>query len=68
MKHEKGKTYVVIPELPENEQKPFSDWLTGQTLPIIDSEGENAYNCAWKWDYDKWKAYFEKGQIAPVTD
>lgn len=68
MKHIKNETYVVIPELPEEQQRPFSEWLIGQTLPVIDDEGENRYNCAYKWDYDKWLAYWQKGKNAPVYD
>jgi hypothetical protein len=64
----KNVDYIVISELPEEEQKPFRKWLVGQTLPLIEEESKNKYNCAYKWDYDKWLSYYRKNQNAPVTD
>jgi hypothetical protein len=65
---EKNIDYVVIPELPQEHQQPFIEWLTGQTIPLIEGEGENSMKCAYKWDYDKWLSYWSNGRIAPVTD
>jgi hypothetical protein len=64
----KGIDYIVIPELPKKEQKPFSRWLTGQTQPLVVEEGENQYKCAYVWDYNQWKAAWVKGKTAPVYD
>jgi hypothetical protein len=60
--------YVVIPELPKEQQEPFNKWLIGQTLPIVEKEGVFKYKCAYKWDYDKWLAYWERGKTAPIYD
>lgn len=51
----KNKDYVVITELPEEEQTPFVRWLAGQTRPLIEAEKENKWNCAYAWDYKCWK-------------
>jgi hypothetical protein len=50
---ENRETIIVISELPENEQKPFSEWIYNQTVPLVDGKDPN--DCAWRWDYDKWK-------------
>jgi hypothetical protein len=64
----KYEHYVVVSELPVEHQKPFNDWLIGQTRPFVESEGENQYNCAYKWDYLKWLGYWIKGKTAPIYD
>lgn len=56
MNFEKNVNYIVIEELPEDQQEPFSKWLYGQTVPIIESEGD--HHCAYKWDYDLWLEQF----------
>ena len=61
--------YVVILDLPENEQVPFTKWLDGQTRPIVEQEGlERKSYCAYKWDYDRWKEAFDKGIVANIYD
>ena len=60
--------YVVIPELPKEQQKPLWKWLVGQTMPIVEEEGENARECCFKWDYDQWYEAWSRGRIAPVYD
>ena len=60
--------YIVIPELPEEHQKPFINWITGQTMPLIEAEGENKTKCAYKADYEHWLEYYQKGQTAPIYD
>ena len=55
----KNKDYVVIPELPENIQKPFEDWLTGKTRPVIEVENENMFECAYYSDYKKFSKTFQ---------
>ena len=66
-----GIYYVVVNELPEDQQKPFSDWLIGQTLPVIEEE-ERKYGkvtiTAYSWDYEYWYDYWIKGEEALVTD
>jgi hypothetical protein len=47
-------------DLPESEQKVFSQWLDGQTRPeLIGEKRQDAY---FPWDYERWK----KGK--PVID
>jgi len=64
----KGKDYIVISELPQKQQTPLRQWLEGQTAPVVEEEGEKRYDCCYKWDYDKWLAYYKRGRIAPVDD
>jgi hypothetical protein len=47
----KGVHYVVVSELPEDIQKPFEDWLKGQTRPMVEKEGDKMFDCAFHWDY-----------------
>lgn len=65
---EKQKFYIVIPELPKEQQEPFSNWLRNQTAPVIEEEGENRFNCAYRSDYNKWLSYWLKKQVAPIND
>ncbi len=65
---QKGKEYIVIDELPEEQQAPLRKWLIGQTVPVILQEGENAHDCCYLWDYNKWLTYWKAGRSAPVTD
>lgn len=62
------KNYIVISELPEEQQAPLRTWLVGQTMPVIQEEGKNAYDCCWRRDYEKWLSYWKEGLSAPVTD
>ena len=55
---------VVIVELPEEEQLPFRAWLIGQTCPIIEGKGD----CAYGYDYKRWKKAWDKGKTARVID
>ena len=55
---------MVITELPKEQQLPFVNWLSGQTRPGIEGEGD----CAWKWDYERWLGYWKRGLKAPVSD
>lgn len=50
----KNIDYIVIPELPQEEQEPFLKWVTGKTMPDIAEEGDNRYQCFFKRDYDRW--------------
>ena len=49
----KNKHYVVINELPKEHQIDFENYLSGSTIPVIKKEGENSFNCAYIWDYEK---------------
>jgi len=63
---ESSVPYVVIGNLPEEWQKPFSDWLCGQTVPVIESEGDSL--CAYYSDFERWAIYFINGLEAKVID
>jgi hypothetical protein len=68
MEFTKNVDYVVIPDLPEKERAPLKEWLRGQTRPVIEAEGEHARACCYKWDYDRFKTAFDKGQVATIID
>ncbi|WP_421920423.1 hypothetical protein [Marinifilum sp.] len=53
----KGKDYILIPEIPNEDQEPFQKWLWGKTRPIIEEEGINSMNCCYKLDYERWKSF-----------
>lgn len=52
----KGENYLVIPELPLEQQKPLNEWLAGQSCPLIEGEG----NCCYPWDYENWLKYWKR--------
>ena len=64
------KLYIVIPSLPEEQQKPFEEWLLGQSIPIpfFEKEGENFNKCAYLHDYNYWYSYWIKGEKVPGAD
>lgn len=62
------KNYVVISELPIEQQEPFKKWLIGQTCPAMGNEGENKYNCAYAWDYKHWLEAWKNGKDASIRD
>ena len=64
----KNVDYIVIPELPIQQQAPLCKWLSGQTVPIVEEEGENKDKCCYIWDYKQWFEHWEKNRIAPVID
>lgn len=64
----KKEHYVVIPLLPTEQVEPFSKWLYGQTVPVIEEEREYANKCAWLWDYKKWYEAWSMGQVAIILD
>jgi hypothetical protein len=66
MKNQKG--YVVISELPLDQQEPFKKWLINQTLPVIPEEGTNSHNCAYSWDYEHWFSHWSIGKEAEIDD
>ena len=52
MKKDKNRKWPVIEDLPKPEQKPFAEWLIGQTVPMND-DGTVGY---FIHDYERWKA------------
>jgi hypothetical protein len=44
-----------IRDLPESERQPFSEFLWGQTLPLIDGVPMAEQDGYYPWDYDNWK-------------
>lgn len=62
--------YLVIAELPADQQVPFRRWVIegGQTQPVLEQEGKLATDCAYVWDYERWYGFWSQGQIAPIED
>lgn len=44
-----------IRDLPPDEQAPFREFLTGQTLPLLDGVPMEEQDGYYPWDYDNWK-------------
>lgn len=60
--------YVIIEDLPEDQQKPFDEWLLGQTTPVIPEEELFRHKpvfCGYAHDYHLWYDYWIKGEEAP---
>ena len=49
----KNTHYVVLSELPDEVKDKFEKWLTGKTRPLIESEGDRMFDCAYYSDYEK---------------
>ena len=43
----------------------FLDWITGQTCPLVESEGDNKFYCIFPWDFDRWFYYKIKHNVTP---
>ena len=57
-------SYIKISELPEIEQEHLIKWLYGQTVPLIDGEG----NLAYLMDYIRFRRAFYRGDVAVIYD
>lgn len=64
----KGVDYVVITELPKEQQVQLTKWLAGQTRPLIQDEEGRVLSVCYRWDYEDWLEHYKKGEVAPVTD
>ena len=42
-------------DLPTVEQKPFDEWLVGQTRPMIEGVPMEEQDAYYEWDYKRWK-------------
>jgi len=60
--------YVIITQLPKEQQKEFEKWIVGQTCHTIEKEGENMYNCAYYRDYSRWYDSWANGKRAEIYD
>lgn len=60
--------YIVIADLPVEQQAPLNQWLIGQTREVIEEEGENKYNCCFYSDYSNWYDSWINGELATVND
>ena len=58
-----GLIGVFIYQLPDDQIKPFVDWLMYQTTAIIHGQP-----FAYAVDYDRWYEMWSKEQMATVTD
>lgn len=59
--------YIVIADLPMEQQAPLNEWPIGQTREVIEEE-ENKYNCCFYHDYSHWYEHWIKGETAPNND
>ena len=60
--------YLIISLLPIEQQIPFKEWISTQTVPIISSEGVYQDSCACLHDYQRWLSAWEKGEAAIILD
>jgi len=52
----KNTDYIIISELPQEEQEPFKKWLIVHSVPDIKSGWiGTAVSCVWVEDYESWK-------------
>ncbi len=51
-----------IKQLRVAERVPFRQWLTGQTMPLIDGVAMDEQDAYYPWDYERWK------QGLPIID
>jgi len=49
------ETFNRIRNLPEDERKPFSEYLAGQTRPWIEELPEDEQDFFYPSDYQRWK-------------
>lgn len=60
--------YIVVADLPMEQQAPLNEWLKNQTREAIETEGENKYNCCFYHDYCNWYEQWIKGEHAIPKD
>jgi hypothetical protein len=58
---EKGIDYIVVDELPIEQQLALKQWLIGKTVPTIEKEDSI---CCYKGDYDRFMKYDYRGIIS----
>jgi hypothetical protein len=66
--NDRHAAYIVVADLPLEQQVPLNEWLKGQTREAIEEEGENKYNCCYYTDYSNWYEHWIKGGIAANDD
>ena len=64
----KKPNYIVVSELPKEQQEPLKKWLVGQTLPMVRDNDGNIVLCAYMNDYNHWLSYRSEGKEAPIYD
>jgi hypothetical protein len=52
-----------IRELPKDEQKPFRQWLSGQTCPLMSGVPHEEQDAFYPWDYDRWRRHLNGERI-----
>ena len=62
--------YLLMTDLPTEQQHLFRQWILNgnQTQPVVDEQGERAFDCAYIWDYERWYEYWSRGLTALVMD
>lgn len=60
VKEYKNTSYVLLDDVKtmcQNNNLDYENllrWLTGQTCPIIEAEGEKSFDCIYPWDVECW--------------
>lgn len=49
------ENYPRIKDLPEDERAPFTAWMEGQTMPLIEGLPMEEQDAYYPWDYKRWK-------------
>jgi hypothetical protein len=52
-----------VRDLPENERQMFTEWLVGQTRPVVPEVSDSDQDAYYPWDYDSWKNYLAGHRI-----
>lgn len=52
-----------VRDLPENERQPFTEWLVGQTMPVVDGAPDADQDAYYPWDYQSWKRWLEGRRV-----
>lgn len=46
---------IRLRDLPESEREPFTEWLRGETAPIIEGVPDSEQDAVYEHDYLRWK-------------
>lgn len=55
-----GISYCILPDVEKMcknnnlDYNSFLEWMYGQTMPVVESEGVNAFKCVYPWDLESW--------------
>jgi hypothetical protein len=52
--------YPRLRDIPEEYREPFKEWLSGQTVPILEGEAIEDQDAFYPWDFMTW---IEKARV-----